>query len=122
MEIFYIVSIIIAILYVVYDTDAVPFYLKGISNKLFKVTDYFKNRLFSPIPISYLESICQKSNSSEKYGFWINLLVCPNCVAVWLCIISVLLCNLPLKVLGVEIILVWIGYAALRKTLKKLYE
>lgn len=122
MNLFAVISIIIASLYVIYDTDAIPFYLKSISNKIFKVTDYFKFRQTFPVQISYLEYICQQSNADGKYGFWINLLVCSNCVAVWLSLLSIFLCNLSLELVGIEVILVWIGYATLRKVLKKLYE
>lgn len=117
-----ILTLIIVFLYITYDTDALPYYLKLISDKFFKVTDFFNFRKTSPIQLSYLEYIEFKLQTSKKFSFWTKLFSCPNCMIVWICFLTSFLCNDSWKDLGAEIIIVWVGYAALRRILKELYE
>lgn len=107
---------IICILYCLYDTDFFPEYAKLFRCKFLKYEEYFKS-LNSPIKLNYFEFI------SYKYpNFLTKLLSCPTCISVWLCILSLFLCNSSWTNLGFELIFVWVGYAGLRKILKKLYE
>lgn len=117
MNEFKILSMILALLYVIYDTEAIPYYLKLIDNGRFKTKEYFEKKMASPIPFNYLEFI-----SGSKFNFLMNLLICPPCLSVWLVLILNFACNLGWNNLGYEVIAVWLGYPLLRKVIKKLYE
>jgi hypothetical protein len=117
MEVLSISAIIVVFLYLLNDTDMVPEYAKVLNFKWLKYEDYFNSLNNSPIKLNYLEYI------SFKYpSFWTKLVSCPTCLSVWVCLVMNFLCKLGWYNLGFQIIIVWVGYAALSKLLRKLYE
>lgn len=97
-----------------YNTDAIPEYIKLFNIKSLKYEEYFKAN--GPIKLNYLEFL-----SVKKPCFILNLLSCPICSSVWLCGITCLFFS-SLKYLGGEIACVWLLYFGLKKILNKFNE
>lgn len=112
-----VILFLLAFLYVFYETNVVPHYLKLINDKFFKVTNFFDFQLKSPVWVNYFEFLCVGNKN-----FWFNLFACQTCLSVWLVVIANLACNLGWYRIGGEILVTWVGYALLKKVLKKLYE
>jgi hypothetical protein len=111
-------SFIIVILYVLFDTDAIPEYLGLIDKNWFKINDYNKFKQIGSIPLSYLEWL----SSLFPNNFFLKLLSCSTCLIPWLVFLFNFLCNLNWKTIGYEILIVWVTYPLLRRIIKKLYE
>ena len=120
MHEFKIIAFLVGFLYILYDTDALPYYLRLISDKFFKISQYFTFKNTSPVTLNYLEAIAYQAKALKKESFFLNLLSCVTCISVWLVIILNFLCNLGWENVGYEIILTWIGYSFLKWILIKL--
>lgn len=116
MNEFKVLGAIIALLYVIYETDALPYYL-GLISKNFKSQEYLDWKKMAPIPLNYLEYL-----NFKKSNFWLSLLSCPICMTIWFVALANILCNLHWTNIGYEVILVWVLYPLLRLVIRKIYE
>lgn len=115
-------TLIIAFLYLVYDTEVIPWYLKFLNLKFLKISEYFEFKKSSPINMGYLEFLAYQSSLSLKYTFLTTLLSCSTCISFWIVLIGNFLCNLGWQKVGYELILIWVGYPLLKYLIEKLYE
>ncbi len=122
MNEFKILAFIMVFLHVIYDTDALPYYLGLINKKFFKTEDFFNFKQKSPIQVNYLEALAFTALAKGKRSFWLELLACSSCLTVWMVFLFNFACNLGWYNIGYEVISVWVGYALLKFILKKLYE
>lgn len=117
-----ILSFILCLFYIIFETNALPHYLGLFNKRVFLINEYNEFQKNSPIRLNYLEFLNSSKKNNRFIGFFSELLSCPNCLFVWVAITINLLCNLGWQNIGYEIICLWIGYALLTFILKKLYE
>lgn len=89
-----------------------------------KYAEYDENKK-SAVPMIAQQTYAEFLGSRYSDSFFIRLITCPECGTVWFNIVTMLVFGVFLhKVLllwlGFNIILTWMGYACLSKTMKVL--
>jgi hypothetical protein len=111
---------IVVLLYVWFQTDAVIEWAELLKLKFFKYHEYraFKLTPLSKMVNNYSEFLAYKYSSS----FFIRLITCPICLTVWLNILALSVIHPSIgriKVFGLNVILCWFLYPALKWAIKK---
>ena len=120
---FYLVLNLVVALYIWFDADAVVEWAKLFRIKFLKYREYDENKK-KPLPMLAAQTYPEFLAYNYNDYFLIRLITCPVCFTVWLNI--ALLCvfhrEVGVLMLGPNILLSWLGYHALHKTLIKLNE
>ena len=118
MELFLIYFCVIFLMFLWFETDAVPYYLKLFKIKHSKYQEFFKEKESSPIQINYPRFLLLQNKDS----FLFNLLECEQCIAVWLVGIFQFIFSVNILWIGFLSILVWIGFPLVKYIIKKFNE
>lgn len=104
----YIVFLIVSALYIWFDTSAFVDWAKLFRLKFLRYDDYLEARnsaLGKITASSYPDFLAIK----YKGNFFIKLITCPTCLAVWLNLISVFFLPRAISI-GIDIVATWILY------------
>ncbi len=113
----YLLFIIIAILYVWFDTDAFTEYAALFRLKFTKYEDFFKFRKERLAAIDYHSFLLMRHSN-----FFTRLITCPLCLAVWANFAVVAATDAKIVQLGLSVILTWLGYFGLKFFIKMFNE
>jgi hypothetical protein len=120
MNNFFLVGWIVAILYVLLETDAVPKWGKLLRLKFLHIDEYEKKH--SMFGSKYKYPIFLSANYPN---FLVYLLTCQECLCVWLNILGYAAFHDSLrgwKTFGLSVLASWLAIASFNKVTKKLYE
>ena len=110
---------VIFFLYIYFETNAFVSWAKFLKLKFLKYDEYEeKSQIMTGL--KYTDFILMKSNN-----FFIKLVSCPECLAVWINIILFIFFHQGLggwKFLAVNTLCTILGFAFFKSILKKLYE
>lgn len=113
---YYLIFNIITILYIWFDTDAIVEYAKLFRLRFFKYKEY-ENRHEVYKDCEYAIFIAAKYNN-----FFTKLAACPICLSVWFNFLFISVILRDFKLLGIHIVLTWLGYNIIRWIIKECNE
>jgi len=115
---------VIAILYIWFDTDAFPEWASLFRLKFLKYQDYEETRR-SPLGKSLIKTYTDFLLFKYSSSFFIKLITCPICFSAWVNIGALLVFYKyagGISLIGINIIITWIGYYLVKITLQKLQQ